>query len=111
MDGLTVGVMQYSRWVGWWEGRTEEGFEVDDEDWEAVYFHSIFVDAREVGMETSQWIARCALRLREEWPRPAGADLAEAAAELWEQNRWREMEPEVAAAAWLRLGIPSVESA
>ena len=65
MDGLTVGVMQYSRWVGWWEGRTEEGFEVDDEDWEAVYFHSIFVDAREVGMETSQWIARCALRLRE----------------------------------------------
>ena len=62
-------------------------------------------------MEASQWIARCALRLREEWTRPAGADLAEAAAELWEQARWREMEPEAAAVAWLRLGIPSVESA
>ncbi|MBA3599277.1 MAG: hypothetical protein H0W40_18160 [Methylibium sp.] len=59
-------------------------------------------------MNESQWIARCALRLREEWPRLAGADLAEVAAELWAQERWRTLEPEEAATAWLRQGIPTI---
>jgi hypothetical protein len=59
-------------------------------------------------IDPTQWIARCALRLREEWPRLAGADLAEVAAEIWAEDRWQLMEPEAAAVAWLRQGLPTV---
>ena len=54
------------------------------------------------------WVARCALRLREEWPRLAGSDLAEVAEQIWVEERWRDLEPEVAAVQWLRQGIPTV---
>lgn len=54
------------------------------------------------------WVARCALRLREEWPRLAGSDLAEVAEQIWTDARWRELEPETAAVQWLRQGIPTI---
>jgi hypothetical protein len=37
------------------------------------------------------------LRLREEWPRLAGSDLSEVAEQVWVEERWRDLEPRVAA--------------
>jgi hypothetical protein len=54
--------------------------------------------------ETADWIARCAARLRREWPNLATQDIEEAAEALLADARWRELPPEQAAVAWLRLG-------
>jgi len=48
-----------------------------------------------------QWIAQCAHRLREQWPRVELAMLEEAALELWRDDRLRALPGEQAAAAWL----------
>jgi hypothetical protein len=40
--------------------------------------------------------------------RLAGSDLAEVAEQIWVEERWRDLEPEVAAVQWLRQGIPTV---
>ena len=48
-----------------------------------------------------QWIAQCARRLRERWPRVELAVLEEAALELWRDERLRALPGERAAAAWL----------
>lgn len=55
-------------------------------------------------METllpSQWIARCAARLRERWRTAATVDLESAAVEVWRDEKLRELAPEDAAIAWL----------
>ena len=57
-------------------------------------------------MEPLEWITRCSARLAQQWPRANAADLDDAALDLWQVERWREMEPEEAALTWLRLGIP-----
>jgi hypothetical protein len=49
-----------------------------------------------------QWLARCANRLREEWPRADVISIEEAALELWGAERLRELPGEEAAALWLR---------
>ena len=49
-----------------------------------------------------QWIAKCANRLREEWPRADVASIDETALELWQVDWLREMSGETAAALWLR---------
>jgi len=49
-----------------------------------------------------QWIAKCANRLREEWPRADVASIDETALELWQVDWLREMSGEAAAALWLR---------
>jgi len=48
-----------------------------------------------------QWIAQCARRLRERWPRVDLALLEATALELWRDDRLRALAGEQAAAAWL----------
>lgn len=57
-------------------------------------------------MEALEWITRCSARLAQQWPRADGAELDDTALDLWQVDHWRDMEPEVAALAWIRLGIP-----
>ena len=52
-------------------------------------------------MADVQWIAQCARRLRERWPRVDLAVLEEAALELWRDEGLRALPGEQAAAAWL----------
>lgn len=52
-----------------------------------------------------EWIARCSSRLQEQWPRLPRVDTDHMASALWADARWREMEPEAAALAWLRQGV------
>lgn len=56
-------------------------------------------------MDAVTWQARCAARLRVQWPRLQASDTDEAAAELWRDEKLREMEPEHAAVEWLRRGV------
>ena len=56
-------------------------------------------------MDALAWQARCAARLRVQWPRLQAKDTDEAAAELWNDDQLREMEPEQAAVEWLRRGV------
>ncbi|RZT93723.1 hypothetical protein EV670_3276 [Rivibacter subsaxonicus] len=58
-------------------------------------------------MDTLEWIFRCAMRLREQWPRADEVELADTARDLSLQEHLRALEPEDAAVAWLRQGIPS----
>ena len=52
------------------------------------------------------WVAQCANRLREQWPRADPTSLEEAAAELWDDESLRAMAPVDAAVAWLRKALP-----
>jgi hypothetical protein len=56
-------------------------------------------------MEQTEWVTRCAGRLREHWRHAAQDELIAAAQELYAQAKWRRFGPEVAAVAWLRLGV------
>lgn len=53
-----------------------------------------------------QWVALCAERLREQWPRADRTSLEEAARELWAAETLRTCGPRQAAETWLRRGIP-----
>ena len=53
------------------------------------------------------WVAWCAERLREQWPRLDGATLEEAARELWGDKTLRGLGPRQAAERWLARGMPS----
>jgi len=57
-------------------------------------------------MDQNEWIARCSARLHAQWPRLDRQQRDEVAAELWDDTRWRDLEPEQAAVDWLRQGIP-----
>lgn len=57
-------------------------------------------------MDSQQWIARCAARLQEQWPRLPADQLREVAAEIQRETQRAIDEPEHAAAVWLRQGIP-----
>ena len=52
------------------------------------------------------WVAWCAERLREQWPRLDGASLEEAARELWGDETLRRLGPRQAAERWLARGMP-----
>jgi hypothetical protein len=56
-------------------------------------------------MDTQEWIARCSARLHAQWPRLHQDMRDEVAADLWRDERWRQMEPEVAAVEWLGQGV------
>jgi len=58
-------------------------------------------------METSEWVIRCSARLHAQWPRLPRGQRDEVAADLGNNQRWRQMEPENAVAAWLSQGIPA----
>jgi len=49
-----------------------------------------------------QWLARCANRLRQQWPRADVASIEEVAIELWDTERLREVPGEEAAEIWLQ---------
>jgi hypothetical protein len=49
-----------------------------------------------------QWLAQCAHRLREQWPHADATSLDEAAAELWQNESLRSLEPRAAADLWLQ---------
>ncbi|MDQ2735962.1 MAG: hypothetical protein M3Y55_13465 [Pseudomonadota bacterium] len=49
-----------------------------------------------------QWLARCAKRLGQQWPRADVASIDEAALELWSAEWLRETTGEEAAEIWLR---------
>ncbi len=49
-----------------------------------------------------QWLARCANRLRKQWPRADLPSIEETALELWSAEWLREMSGEEAAEIWLR---------
>ena len=50
----------------------------------------------------AQWVARCAHRLRRQWPHADVVSLEEAAIELWKVDWLREMSAEDAAELWLQ---------
>jgi hypothetical protein len=52
------------------------------------------------------WVAWCAERLREQWPRADATSLEEAARELWADEALRVLGPVKAAERWLRRGLP-----
>lgn len=60
-------------------------------------------------MDTSEWIARCSAHLHAQWPRLDREQRDEVASDLWNDPRWKAMEPETAAVEWLRQGIPDLE--
>ena len=53
-----------------------------------------------------EWIVRCSARLHERWPRLPDDQLREVAAEIQREVQRQAEEPERAAAAWLRQGLP-----
>jgi hypothetical protein len=57
-------------------------------------------------VERQDWIARCSARLHERWPRLAEEELREVAAEIQREVQRQVDEPEHAATAWLRQGLP-----
>ncbi len=48
-----------------------------------------------------QWVAQCAERLRQRWPRADRTSLEEAATELWRNELARALPPLQAAEEWL----------
>ena len=57
-------------------------------------------------MNPHEWTWRCAERLPEQWPRVDRVDVKHIAEALHREERWKGMEPQVAAEKWLRQGIP-----
>jgi len=57
-------------------------------------------------VDANQWIAKCAARLQQQWPRVEPDDLHDLACDLFGTKKWRAMPPEEAALEWLRQGIP-----
>ena len=57
-------------------------------------------------MDTNEWVTRCSARLHAQWPRLQRAQRDEVASDLWNDQRWREMEPENAVVEWLSQGLP-----
>ncbi len=58
-------------------------------------------------MDANEWVARCSARLHAQWPRLQREQRDEVAAEIHCDRHWQQLEPEQAAAQWLRQGIPS----
>jgi uncharacterized protein (DUF1684 family) len=56
------------------------------------------------------WVAWCAERLREQWPRADATSLEEAARDLWSDESLRAIGPRQAAEKWLQRGIPPASS-
>ncbi|MEO8312652.1 MAG: hypothetical protein ABI520_15900 [Caldimonas sp.] len=68
----------------------------------AVWMYSTGMDRDASEFADMQWVARCAHRLRRQWPHADVESLEEAALELWRVNWLREMPAEAAAELWLR---------
>lgn len=57
-------------------------------------------------MDKNEWVARCSARLLAQWSRILREQRYEVAVELHCDGRWKQLEPEHAAAEWLLQGIP-----
>jgi hypothetical protein len=57
-------------------------------------------------MDPNEWRLRCSARLHAQWPSLSRELRDEVAGELWEEPRWRQIEPEAAVVEWLRPGLP-----
>lgn len=58
-------------------------------------------------MDREIWIAVCAHRLQRQWRTIDPEQLDEVTAELWRDERLREMPPDAAAVAWLGPVLPA----
>jgi hypothetical protein len=56
-------------------------------------------------LHAGEWIDRCSGRLQEHWRTVEPQQLDDVAIDLWHEPRWRQMEPELAATKWLKLGV------
>lgn len=56
-----------------------------------------------------EWIVRCSARLHQRWPRLTEDELREVAAEIQREVQRQVDEPELAAAVWLRQGMPEAK--
>lgn len=59
-------------------------------------------------VDDREWVARCSARLHAQWPRVGREQRDELARDLWTDDHWRTIEPEQAAADWLKRGIPDL---
>lgn len=57
-------------------------------------------------MDANEWVARCFARLLAQWSRILREQRDEVAVELHYDGRWKQLEPEHAAAEWLLQDIP-----
>jgi hypothetical protein len=57
-------------------------------------------------MNSEEWVARCAARLHEQWPRVPLDQLAEVASEIQRNAQRQVEEPEHAAVEWLGHAMP-----
>ena len=69
-----------------------------------VYSYST-IQTKEFMMDAQEWVARCSARLHAKWPRLHQDMREEVAADLWNDTRWQQMEPEIAVVEWLRQGV------
>lgn len=60
-------------------------------------------------MNSEEWAARCAARLRERWQHVPEDQLREVAAEIQRETQRQLDQPEHAATVWLRRGIPDAQ--
>jgi hypothetical protein len=68
---------------------------------DTVWTYSLAMNRETANLADVQWIAQCANRLREQWPRADPTSLEEAALELWHCDALRSLAPAEAAARWL----------
>ena len=62
-------------------------------------------------MNADEWTFKFARQLHEQWPCVDHSDLEHLAEALLCEDRWKDMEPTVAAVQWLRQGIPETNKA
>lgn len=82
------------------EGHTEGGIE----HCTSIQYHAYM--APEGARAARIWIAACSHRLQRRWRTVAPEQLEEVAETLWADERLRALDPDIAAAEWLRRGIP-----
>jgi hypothetical protein len=70
---------------------------------DTVWAYSIVMDSPIHGLADAQWVAQCAERLRQRWPRADRTSLEEAASELGRDPALRALPAPRAAERWLGL--------
>ena len=65
-------------------------------------------ELQEQAVNAHEWTWKCAETLHQQWPRVDRVDLEHLAEALLTEDRWKAMEPNEAAQAWLAQGLPNV---
>ena len=66
---------------------------------------TFYLDPTTAAVAPTEWIQRCADRLRRQWPTISTVDLEDTASALQADHRLRKMLPEGTAVAWLSQGV------